>query len=474
MKTVFIMALFFCSISISSAQTSIVGNWEGNINVGVNLRAVFHIKDNGGGKLSATFDSPDQNALGIPCSGVEVKADSLFIEVAVAHGGYKGKIIDTANIKGNWTQGGREFTLDLQKTHKVAEAPKRPQTPKPPYDYLSEDVIYKNTDATIQYGATITTPKGAGPFPAVLLITGSGLQDRDETIFGHKPFAVIADYLTKKGYMVMRVDDRTIGQSTGDVLKATTADFAGDVETSFDYLKKYKGVDKKRMGLLGHSEGGAIAEILASRRKDVDFIIMLAGPGVKGTVLLAEQNEAFYLAAGIDSQKVEQYLPFFKNAEYLAVKAKDSAQFRTDFVKLYTAWKAKTPSETVSLFTGSTNEPGAEKKYIDIVVNQFSSPWMVYFLGYDPAPYLEKISCKVLALDGDRDIQVISKTNLKGIHDGLAKSKSKVHDAIELKGLNHLFQTCKKCTVQEYGELEETMAPAALQTIGDWMDKNVK
>jgi len=272
----------------------------------------------------------------------------------------------------------------------------------------------------------------------------------------------------------MRVDDRTMGQSTGDVMKATTADFAGDVEVSFDYLKNYKGVDKHKMGLLGHSEGGAIAEMVAAKRRDVDFIILLAGPGVKGADGLAEQNEAIFLNAGIDSQDIKLYMPFYKEMTHIAMTAKDSSDFREQFLKAFAVWKSKTPAKTVSLFTGITLEPAAETNYVNVVVKQFTLPWIVYFLKYDPKPYLEKISCKVLALDGDRDVQVISKSNLKGIHDGLAKSRSKKFDTIELKGLNHLFQDCKTCTVQEYEQLEETMSPNALLTLSAWMDENVK
>ena len=240
------------------------------------MRLVFHIQKVATG-FAGTMDSPDQGATGIELSKVELSGDSMVMEVASIGGKASGKMANDSTFTGQWVQGVAVLPLALQRMARPTEI-KRPQTPRPPFPYKAEDIIYYNEDKSIQYGATITIPNGKGPFPAVLLITGSGQQNRDEELFGHKPFAVMADYLTKQGYIVLRVDDRGVGKTTGEVKSATSKDFAGDVQRSLDHLKARKEVAKTKLGLLGHSEGGMIAQIVAAERADIAFVISMARP----------------------------------------------------------------------------------------------------------------------------------------------------------------------------------------------------
>ncbi|MBA2250198.1 MAG: alpha/beta fold hydrolase [Chitinophagaceae bacterium] len=472
MKTfITILFTFFTSSIIAQNTPGVTGTWEGKIQVGVELRIVFHFTKDSSGAISGTSDSPDQGVKGIPCSNIILRNDSLFLEVPSIHGSYNGKFMSDSIIKGVLTQG-RSIDLNLKKTDKVSVL-LRPQTPKPPYAYNSDDVEYDNADKTLHYGATITTPKGAGPFPAILLITGSGAQNRDEEILGHKPFAVIAHYLTTRGYIVLRVDDRGMGKSSQGSLSATTADFAKDVNTSLNYLKNRKDVNINHLGMIGHSEGGMIAPMVATQRNDIDFIIMLAGPGEKISKLMEDQNAAIMLSAGMSKEMTDAYIKLYHNLIPVIVQAKNPEEAKIKLYKEVGAWRKTTPQNIVMATTGITND-SLQRQFVNAFASSLGAPWYKYFLQFDPSIYLTKLHCKVLALNGDKDIQVISQPNLAAIKAALKKSKSPAYVVKEMPGLNHLFQHCKKCTVKEYGELEETFSPEVLQIMGDWLNENVK
>lgn len=455
-------------------QQNIEGDWQGKLSVAnASLRLVVHIK-NDNGNYSATMDSPDQGAKGIPFSSVQVKGDSLLLEAKSIGGKFSGRFNNDTTLTGQWFQGtGLPLQLKKMAAGETVAEPRRPQTPKPPFPYKSEDVVYFNKEKSIQYGATITLPQGNGPFPAVVLITGSGQQNRDEELFGHKPFAVLADYLTRKGYVVMRVDDRGVGQTTGDVKNATSKDFANDVMTSLDYLKAMPQVNKTKVGLLGHSEGGMIAQLVAAERKDLAFVIMHAGPGQPILDLMTEQNRLVLTSTGMPAESVQRYSSFYKGMmTVIASASSDSAAVKLA-APLLDDWMDKTPKETVVATTGIKSGEG-KAAYVNGFVKQVRSPWFHYFIQYNPGAYVQKMKAKVLALNGDKDIQVPSKENLSALKASLQKGGNKSFETVELKGLNHLFQHCQKCTVAEYAELEETMAPEALETIGAWLNKNVK
>ena len=472
MKNNFTLLILLFSITCFSQNPStLFGTWEGKINVGVSLRIVFNFAKDSMGNIIGTCYSPDQGNKAIPCSFVTIRRDSLFVGIESLRATYAGKLINDSVIEGQLTQG-RSVDLRLAKVIK-ATALLRPQTPRPPFPYISEDVEYENADKTLHYGATITIPKGKTTSPAVLLITGSGAQNRDEEIFGHKPFAVIADYLTRQGYVVLRVDDRGVGKSSSGLTEATTADFAKDVNTSLNYLKSRKEVNPKRLGMLGHSEGGMIAPMVASERKDIYFIILLAGPGEKISSLMVEQNVAVLQSTGLSKSTAEDYGKLFHNMIKAVLSTNTVEESKAAVNNEVNKWKINTPSNIVTATTGIIND-STQKQFVEAISTSLASPWFKYFLQFDPQPYLRKLHCKVLALNGEKDIQVPAKTNLAGISNALKKSGSTAYEVKEIPGLNHLFQMCKKCTVNEYGELEETISPEALKTVSNWLTSNIK
>ena len=258
-----------------------------------------------GGAVVLSLDSPDQGANGIPISSMSHKGGVVSFESSVIKGTFEGKLdADSKELKGDWKQNGASFPLLLQKTDKVSET-RRPQMPKPPFPYRSEDVTYENKAGGVKLAGTLTIPAGEGPFPAVVLITGSGPQDRDESLLGHKPFLVLADHLTRLGIAVLRVDDRGVGGSTGSTANSTSEDFAGDVLTGLDFLKARKEIDVKRVGLIGHSEGGIIAPMVAARSQDIAFIVLMAGTGVTGQEILTAQRNLIGKAAGQSESKLK-------------------------------------------------------------------------------------------------------------------------------------------------------------------------
>jgi uncharacterized protein len=462
------MLLIFCSATTLFAQlpAKLVGIWVGKINVGVQLRVVFNFITDSSGNITATTDSPDQGIKGIACSDILLVNDSLSLAINPMGASFKGKFKNDSVITGQLIQG-RKIDLNLKKVLAIS-ALIRPQTPIPPFSYSTEDVEYDNTDHTLHFGATMTIPKGKGPFTAVLLITGSGAQNRDEEIMGHKPFAVIADDLTKQGIIVLRVDDRGMGKSSGAFSSATSADFATDASTSLNYLKSRKEVDIKHLGMIGHSEGGMIAPMVATNRNDINFIILLAAPGEKISKLMEEQHVAILLSSGFKKDAAEGYGNLYHNmigALLASHNTHDSKRNLNDAVEL---WKKRTPQNIVLATTGIRDD-STQKNFVDLFAATLNSAWFKYFLQFDPYPYLSKLHCKVLALNGDKDLQVLSAPNLAGIKAALQKSESPAYEVKEMPGLNHLFQHCKKCTVAEYGELEETFATEVLKIMSDWI-----
>ena len=481
MKKIFILLITSQNFLIATGQ-SITGSWEGTLNIqGTEIPIVFHIKKDSADKLSATFDSPKQQAYNLACSGVITNGDSLVLQMKMINGKYEGLLSkNRETLSGQWFQGGASLPLDMKKTSDIviSKEIKRPQTPKPPFNYLSEDVEYFNADKSIHFGATFTVPKPdpniryikAPAYPAVILITGSGKQDRDETLFGHKPFAVIADYLTSQGIAVLRVDDRGVGKTTGDFSKSTTEDFAKDVEAGIDYLKSRTDVDISKIGLAGHSEGGIIAPMVAAKRKDIKFIVLLAAPGIKIAELMEQQSFDVSVAAGIPENELQLYKPLYRNLVAVAIGEKDMAVASKKASDIFIDWQNKTPEQAVKNTTGVTDEK-SRTEFITGFVTQMKQPWFNYFMKFNPADYLQKVRCAVLALNGEKDVQVAAVPNLKAIDKILADNHVSNFKTQSLPGLNHLFQHCKSCTVAEYGEIEETFSPEALQIITAWIKK---
>ena len=472
-----LLIIFFLFNYLFSFSQNITGTWKGNIDINGNeIPIVFHFYKDSALQLNGKWDSPSQNAMNLPCSDIAVNGDSVMIGLKVISGFYNGKFVTPDSIAGMWHQGNGQLALNISRSNNEAsfEPPKRPQTPKPPFNYFTEDVEYSNVDNSMKYGATFTRPDSVinKKYPAVLLITGSGKQDRDENIFDHKPFAVIADYLTKKGIAVLRVDDRGMGKTTGNFDTSSSEDFATDVEAGIKYLQSRKDVDSKHIGLIGHSEGGMIAPMVAARNKNVSFIVMLAGTAVPGLVINDYQNTQPMKNAGMSDTVIQKFLELHHALVNSATSALNENYYSDNVSKIYYTWKKQQSPETLQTLIKGTDEQtisGLQKAY-----SPFHSKWFKFFLTHDPANDLEKLSIPVLALNGEKDIQVDPKINLPVIKASLKKSKSKNYKVVELPGLNHLFQHCKKCTIDEYGELEETFASEALKIMGDWMDEVVK
>jgi hypothetical protein len=438
---------------------------------------VFNFSQQADGSFKCTMDSPDQAAFSMPADTVILKGDSVFTGMSKLKMKFAGKLLTDSVMDGTFTQM-IDIPLKLKKAAKATELV-RPQTPKQPFGYSSKEVSYDNADKTVHFGGTYTKPFIAAnersrerKYPAILLITGSGQQNRDEEILGHKPFALMADYLTKLGYIVLRVDDRGMGQTTGELAKATSADFANDVEAGIDFLKSRIDVDTSRIGLLGHSEGGMIAPMVAARRNDISFIILLAGPGIKIIDLMTEQAMANMGTAGISANATKAYGLLYKGVAQSVIAGKDSVSIRKAAAKVMSDWIKKTAPSLVKE-TGFESVLSREE-YLKNMIRTLSIPWFRYFIAYNPQPALQKLKCRVLAINGSKDIQVLPASNLAGIRTCLQKSKSQGYEVKELPGLNHLFQACNRCDVKEYGELEETYSPAMLQVVGDWLKKNIQ
>ncbi len=473
LKYVFYLSFFIaiCSIQIFSEALSneddLVGTWLGKLKFqSVELRLVVKVelKD---GKLFALIDSPDQGAKDIPVSDIKINGDSVIVVSALIGGKFEGVLIkDSLKLVGVWKQGGGSFPVEMKKVDKIEE-PKRPQEPKPPFEYNSEEVTFDNLKDGITLSGTLTYPKNGSEFPAVVMITGSGGQDRDENIFNHKPFMVIADRLVKNGIATLRFDDRGIGKSKGKFSGATSEDFAKDVLAAVEYLKTRKEIDKNKIGLIGHSEGGLIAPMIAVDNNDIDFIVLLAGPGIPGDELILKQAKLIMETEGEKPESIDKAMSIGRKLYTLAKTETDTAIIRQT-VKEYIH------EFYLTLTEDERKELPAENDFIKGQLGPLFDPWFRNFLRYDPRPALEKVKCPVLALNGEKDIQVPPKENLSAIEEALKKGGNTNYKIVELPGLNHLFQTCTKCTISEYATIEETFSPNALEIITDWIKDVVK
>jgi pimeloyl-ACP methyl ester carboxylesterase len=442
----------------NSDASKLAGSWMGPLKMGaIELRLVLKISADDQGKLSAKLDSPDQGAKDIPIGAVTFTNGTLTAESKLIHGTFTGKLDgEQQALVGTWTQGPVSLPLTLKKTEDEIEI-KRPQDPKPPLPYRSVDVAFDNAADEVRLAGTLTLPEGAGPFPAAILITGSGPQDRDEFLLGHRPFLVLADHLTRRGIAVLRYDDRGVAKSTGDFAKGTTQDFKRDAAAAFEFLRTRPEIDSKRIGLCGHSEGGLIAPLVASENPNVAFIVLMAGPGVTGEEIMYRQAALIGRALGADEATIAHNLDVQKKL-FAELKADPEGKHLDDTLKELAAnYGSGQSSEAISQ---AMKAQGAA----------LGSPWFRVFLALDPHVALRKVKCPVLAINGERDLQVDPKQNLPEVAAALKEAGNRDATTLELPGLNHLFQTCKTGSVAEYGQIEETMAPAAMGAISDWIE----
>lgn len=358
------------------------------------------------------------------------------------------------------------FLLSIVVTSQVSAQGNRPQEPKEPFNYRIEEVAFENNQANnIKLAGTLTIPYNIKKPPVAILISGSGAQNRNEEAFGHKPFFVLSDYLTNNGIAVLRYDDRGTAGSEGDFQNSTSFDFATDVEAAMEYIKNRKDLKKSKIGLIGHSEGGLIAPIVASRNENVDFIVLLSGPGVIGREVLESQAWEIAKLSGA-SQEVLKFNKSITDRLYdvvLTEKDIDSVETKTkDTLKKYRD-ELLEAKNSFAIYVSDN--------MIDQIASLGKNKWMNAFIKTNTQDYLKKVTCPVLALNGSKDVQILPKLNLDGIESALKKANNDDVTIKELDGLNHLFQTAETGLLNEYETIEETFSPIALEIIKDWISE---
>ncbi|WP_306350228.1 alpha/beta hydrolase family protein [Flavobacterium sp. '19STA2R22 D10 B1'] len=461
-----LLFLFILQFSFIINAQDISGKWNGALEVsGTQLPLIFNVTKTPQG-YTTTMDSPMQKAEGIPVTATHFENSTLKLELVDFQIEYNGTLDANQDFIGTFTQAGRSLPLKLSKKELELITPKRPQEPIKPYPYYSEEVVFENAKANVKLAGTLTLPQKEGNFPVVILISGSGPQNRDEELLGHKPFLVISDYLTRNGIAVLRYDDRGVGQSTGDFKTCTSQDFATDTEAAIQYLLTRKEINKKKIGLIGHSEGGLIAQIVAANSKNVAFIVSLAGVGVNGADLLLTQNRLIGKASGMSDEDLEK-------AQSINSCAYQAIQKKQDNKALEIELKGCLKKVIDNLPASQKTADFKEDEFIKEQIQELVTPWMKYFIQYRPDVYLKKIKCPVLALNGEKDLQVEPKANLAAIKKWVESNGNKKCAIKELPNLNHLFQECKTGAPSEYSTIEQTFSPIALNEISTWIQKQI-
>lgn len=441
--------MFLLLFVAQGAFAQIEGYWSGKVSVpGQQLEMAFNIKADGDG-YSSTLDVPAQGAFDIPVDTTVFQDGQLRLVMNAMNARYAGTLKDNV-IEGEFSQHGMKFPLSLEKGEKETRQMARPQDPQPPFNYSIEEVTFRNEREGFDLVGTLTIPKGEGPFPAVVLVSGSGQQNRDEELMNHRPFWVIADHLSRNGIAVLRYDDRGIGGSGGEVFNATSMDFSYDAEAAFDFLRSQKHIDASRVGILGHSEGGIINFMVASRRSEVAFLVSLAGPAVSGIEVLKEQQAAILRASGMTEEMVQ--FSSNTNAQLFNIVEASSDRVEADSLmrQLVKGW-------------------GYNEELTEQTVEPFTSPWMYYFLKYDPTEAIVNTHCPALLLNGSKDLQVIASQNLPAYERIIAEYGKTNLTLQEMPDLNHLFQHCKTGSPNEYFEIEETISPEVLEKIVEFV-----
>ncbi|MBI3681696.1 MAG: alpha/beta hydrolase [Acidobacteria bacterium] len=425
---------------MNAQPADLAGKWLGALKAGsIELRVALHIDKGAGGVYTGKLDSIDQGATGIPLDKIVLDGAAVSFESPAVRASYKGTLNREGDeIKGVWSQGGASLPLDFKRVDALPSVA-RPQEPKKPYPYDEAEVAFQNKD--IKLAGTLTLPRGRKGVPAAILISGSGPQDRDESIMGHKPFLVLADHLTRKGIAVLRLDDRGVGGSTGNVMQSTSIDFAADVLAGVALLKTRSEIDASKIGLIGHSEGGIVGPVAASMSGNIAFLVLMAGTGVNGEQVLYEQAAMVLRTQGGSEEAVMRNRDVQKRIfDLLRSEPDDKAAF-----------------EKIKAMGGEGQARLA------------ANPWFRSFMTLDPADYLKKVKCPVLALNGELDVQVSAKQNLPAIEKALKEGGNRHITIKTFASLNHLFQTAKTGSPAEYGRIEETIAPAVLDTISSWI-----
>ncbi len=462
-----IITLLVLTFSITSAiSQDLSGVWHGITKNPDNKEITFvFLFEKNGETYHTTMAVPTFDVSGIKPKSTSFKEGKLIIDGSELGMKYEGVLNDaTDQIEGMYTEGGAVLPLVLNRGNPNIAKVNRLQEPVKPYPYYEEEVVFDNTKANITLAGTFTRPKGNKKYPVVILISGSGRHDRDGSIPTHKPFLVLSDFLTHKGIAVLRFDDRGFGASTGDFSKATTADFAEDVLSAVSYLKSRKDIDAKHIGLIGHSEGGIIAPMVANRTKDVSFIVTLAATGIPGSEVSVMQSKSLRPFPVPDEAAFEQNV---RKSIKIAASTKDISEKRQELLAHNNTYL--TP---ILKALGATDENIS--KFIKNETESVLKPWSLYFYNYDPADEFEKLRIPVLSLNGTKDIQVNATINQNALRSALIKGGNTHYKIIELANLNHLFQECNTGKLDEYSKIEQTIAPIALKEISSWILETIQ
>jgi pimeloyl-ACP methyl ester carboxylesterase len=446
------------SFKAKDAVFPVEGIWQSALEThGMRLRLQLHVSHDTEKQLIAAIDSLDQGVSGLPANRVRFTENTLHFEVPAVAGLYDGKFDPLRNtLTGNWSQTGAEQILEFKRSEEPL-ALRRPQNPVEPYPYREESVSFTNLSAKVDLAGTLTLPKGPGPFSAVILIAGSGPHNRDEELGGHRPFLILADSLTRKGFAVLRYDKRGIGGSTGSADNSTTLDFATDAQSAIAYLKSRKEIDVKKIGLLGHSEGAMIAPFVANRSQDVAWLVLLAPPATTGEETLINQSRLIGQVGGLTEPQLLASLTFDREAYDLVRQEKDPIAF---------AEKLK------ALLKESGLDAAMPPAALETQLRMLASPWFHFFLDYNPVPALQALKTPTLALYGQKDLQVPPKFNMAPFKQALEQAGNKDFEVKELPDLNHLFQHAYSGSPAEYAAIEETFSPDALQVLSDWLSQH--
>jgi uncharacterized protein len=467
-------------LSITGLEKNFAQNsqlYEGDIIIDstLKIKVQFNIYiDSITNEYSSKLNVPIQSIKDYPVKILNYSLENVVFEMkGMLFAEFIGKFANN-EIVGIWKQSGRDFPLTLKMVESVNKV--RPQNPQKPYPYIAKDTIYFNSDNSIQYGATLTIPKTNKPYPAVILVTGSGQQDRDETIFDHKPFWIIADYLTRRGIAVLRVDDRGVGQTTGDVEKATSETFSTDVLNSIEFLKTIPGIDKNCIGLIGHSEGSMISFLAANNSDDISFIVSMAGLGVTGKEVALSQIEYGLKKSQLPENSVDEIMTLYTSIiEIISVNSDESVK-KARILEHLNNWIPKQDSMTKVGVGLIYNEKiwTSKSAGLDVSLTRMMTPWMQYFISYNPKEILKNVDCPILVLNGQKDMQVYSEQNINGFKSIAIEFNKKNYEFHEFPDLNHLFQHCKTGDVSEYYEIEETISPEVLELIYNWINRTIE
>ena len=450
------------AVAAQDPTRNVAGNWLATLDLGASkLRLVVKVEKSATG-YTAKFDSVDQGHKDLAIDSIALDGNKLSFSAAQFGINYEGTLNQAGDeITGTFKQGQGTAPMVFKRIDVVPELSRR-QDPKPPYPYDEQEVSYRNEKDNIKIAGTLTVPRGGGKYPAVLLITGSGSQDRNETIAGHRPFLVLADHLTRNGIAVLRVDDRGIGGTDIGSLSVTSENFAEDVLAGVNFLKQRKEIDPKMIGLIGHSEGGMIAPMVAARTNDVSYIVLLAGLGQRGEDLICAQTELILKTQGTHVDTTRHTISLLKKVNSIVKTETDEKRIEQKINEEILAYDRTLGDLQKQLF-----QPAAAS--IKAFMPMYKLPWYRYFITFDPKPVLKNVKVPVLALNGELDLQAPWKENLDLIEAGLKAGGNADVTVKAFPKLNHLFQTAQTGLITEYEKIEETMSPEVLKTMSDWI-----